>query len=97
MSEIIVNSLYLRNLAWQVRQFAAQLRSTNMTRGFEQGLCRSPEVWAEFQNLDERWDERRDRIAALLEELASGFENTRESFEQADAELAQGLAAGRSD
>ena len=97
MSVIAVNSQYLANLATNLREIATLLRGTNMTRGFETALCRSPEVWEAFKDFDDQWDERRRHIANSLEELASGFDMTRENFEQADAELAQSLTAGNSD
>ena len=97
MSEIAVNSQFLANLASSLRDIASQLRATNMARGFETALCSSPEVWEAFRDFDERWDERRGRIADSLEELASGFDMARENFEQADTELAQSVTAGSSD
>ena len=68
-----------------------------MACGSESALASSPEVWQAFQVFDGRWDERRRKIAGSFDDLATGFDMTRENFEKADADLSQSLAAGSSD
>ena len=96
MSEIVVNAQYLSNLSASLRNIADHLRGLGMSGGFETALCSSPEVWEAFNDFNERWDQRRNNLANSLDDVAAGFDTTRESFRQVEADLVESIMGDQS-
>jgi hypothetical protein len=87
--EIVVGSQYLRNLAGSTRRTADDLRTFASLTACR--LTSAPEVERAYEELSNKWDERREKLAKALETIASSFDTAREEFEKVDSDLASKL------
>lgn len=89
MDEIRVNVGFLENLASRLDESASSLRSYTQLGG--SNLHCSPKVQRAYEDLGNRWDEKREDLAKGLDTLAADFRTTAQSFTETDEELSRAL------
>lgn len=94
MSEIRVDPQFLENLASRLESASRSLRGYSCLDSGR--LACTPELDRAYEDLGNKWDEKRNGLAESLDALASGFITTAQSFETADREMGDKLRSGSS-
>jgi len=89
MSEIRVATVYLENLASRMDDTARDLRDYTNLGAYD--LSCSPVVRDAFEERNDDWNVKRDKLAEALRALADGFRTASSSISQTDEELAAAL------
>ena len=90
MSEIRVDPQFLANRASRLRRVARDLE--NYTRHARSNLSSAPSVANAYDELGERWDHSRGKLAKELDALAQAFDAARDAFVELDRSLADQLS-----